>query len=115
MKEAGMTASPTLIERIGDKGLRIVWDDGHESLLQNQDLRFACSCAVCIDEITGVRKIRREDIPADIRPTGLQLVGHYAVQIDWSDGHATGIYTYERLRSLCSCAECARRRTAPRT
>lgn len=107
-----MAVKPNLIERIGDRGIRIVWDDDHESLLQNQELRFACSCAVCVDEITGVRKVQREQITPDIRPTGMELVGNYAVHIDWSDGHSTGIYTYERLRALCPCADCVRRRTA---
>ena len=110
-----MSVIPEQIERVGSRGLRIVWEDGHESLLQNLELRFACSCAVCVDEITGVRKIRREQIPGDIHPTGMELVGNYALQITWSDGHATGIYTYELLRSLCPCAACARHRAATRS
>jgi DUF971 family protein len=33
-------------------------------------------------------------------------VGAYAVQIVWSDGHDTGIYSFETLRRACSCPEC---------
>ena len=34
------------------------------------------------------------------------LVGRYALQMYWSDGHSTGIYTFDYLRDLCPCAEC---------
>jgi len=30
-------------------------------------------------------------------------VGRYAVQIAWTDGHDSGIYTFEYLRELCPC------------
>jgi DUF971 family protein len=34
-------------------------------------------------------------------------MGHYALQIEFSDGHSTGIYSYDHLRTICPCAECA--------
>lgn len=103
-----MSAHPLEIERLGDHGLRIAWDDGHVSTFTNFELRWCCSCALCVDELTGVRRLRREDIAADIRPTALELVGHYAVHITWSDGHAAGIYTFTRLRDSCPCQGCRR-------
>lgn len=39
--------------------------------------------------------------------TGATQVGSYAVQLRWQDGHDTGIYTFELLRRLCPCEECA--------
>ncbi len=111
-KGEGMSTTPTEIERLGVHGMRIAWDDGHESIYENAALRFACSCAMCVDEISGVRRLQRQHIPADIRPTGLELVGNYAVHLTWSDGHATGIYTFDHLRSLCPCALCQRARQA---
>ena len=42
-----------------------------------------------------------------------EMVGRYAIRILWSDGHNTGIYSYELLRSLCPCAECAARQNVP--
>jgi DUF971 family protein len=99
--------SPSEIEKIGDEAIRVVWDDGHSSVYANADLRFGCSCALCVEEWTGVRRVRREDIPPDIHATGLQLVGNYAMQLSWSDGHDTGIYTFEYLRSICPCSTCA--------
>ena len=45
-------------------------------------------------------------VPADIRPVSLALVGAYGLRIQWSDGHSTGIYTFERLLSCCPCRQC---------
>jgi DUF971 family protein len=36
-------------------------------------------------------------------------VGAYAVQIVWSDGHDTGIHSFESLRRSCPCPECLSR------
>src|SRR5262245_15651075 len=100
-------APPREIEKLGDREVRITWADGHVSTYRNSELRFACACAVCVDEWTGVRRLRREEVAEDIRPVGLQLVGNYAVHFDWSDGHATGIYTWDHLRAQCPCGACA--------
>jgi DUF971 family protein len=44
------------------------------------------------------------------RPTAraAKAVGNYAVQIDFSDGHTTGIYSYDYLRTICPCEECGK-------
>jgi DUF971 family protein len=39
----------------------------------------------------------------------IQVVGRYALQLFWRDGHDTGIYSFELLRSLCECSECSPR------
>ena len=36
----------------------------------------------------------------------VETVGAYAVQFVWSDGHSTGIYSWELLRASCPCQEC---------
>ncbi len=41
-----------------------------------------------------------------LKMVSVEPVGHYAVRIYWSDGHNTGIYSFERLREICPCAEC---------
>lgn len=79
---------------------KVDWSDGKQSVVGFRDLRFQCPCANCVDENTGVRKIRREDIPEDIRPRKVQTVGNYALGIEWSDNHQTGIYSYDYLRRL---------------
>lgn len=67
---------------------------------------MACRCAVCVHEMTGARLLDPALIPADIHPLTIQSVGNYALQIAWSDGHNTGIYRYDYLRLLCTCAQC---------
>jgi len=88
------------------KRLLITWEDGHQSRYAPFDLRLACPCAQCVDEVTGQRTIRPEHIPADIKPQEMRPVGRYGVSFQWSDGHGTGIYTFERLRELCQCELC---------
>lgn len=90
-----------------DQGLRIEWDgDGHEALYPARALRLACGCAICVDEMTGRPLLDPAAVPADVRPVSLALVGAYGLRIQWSDGHGTGIYTFERLRDDCPCARC---------
>lgn len=78
----------------------IVWPGGHRVLLSALQLRDACPCAECIEEGTGRKVLDRSTIPPDIRPERVDPVGNYAIQIHWSDGHSTGIYTWERLREI---------------
>jgi DUF971 family protein len=48
-------------------------------------------------------------IPDDLVFRKIELVGQYALQFEWSDGHHTGIYSFEYLRELCPCPECKKR------
>jgi len=80
--------------------LGIVWSDGHESYFAGHALRCACACASCVDEVSGAKLLRDERVPADVHPVEIHPVGNYAISIRWSDGHATGIYSFERLREL---------------
>jgi ATP-binding protein involved in chromosome partitioning len=90
--------------------LMMKWDDGHTSEHNYQRLRYLCPCAQCVDEHTGKRKTILEFIDPNVRPRAIAPSGRYAVMITWSDGHSTGLYTFDRLRSLCECKECAARR-----
>ena len=36
----------------------------------------------------------------------IAVVGRYALNPVWGDGHESGIYTYQYLRELCPCAQC---------
>ena len=53
-----------------------------------------------MDELTGRRILRPEDVPEDAHPTAIHYVGRYALQFVWSDGHDTGIYPFDYLRRL---------------
>jgi len=87
--------------------LRIAWNDGHVSLYPPAYLRLRCRCAHCVDETSGRRTIRPEDIPSDIHPLRADPVGRYAIRIAWSDQHTSGIYTFDHLRAICPCPACA--------
>lgn len=57
--------------------------------------------AVCIDEITGERLLDPASVSAGIHPVQLAFSGNYALKVTWSDGHATGLYTWQKLAELC--------------
>ena len=103
-----MQRAPVDIAVRTDGSVQIRWNDEHESTYAAAALRLACSCATCVDEWSGDRRLRPEDVELGVRPASMQLVGNYALHITWSDGHSTGIYTWDALRRLCPCGECAR-------
>ncbi|MBO0859193.1 MAG: DUF971 domain-containing protein [Chloracidobacterium sp.] len=85
-----------------DSILRIVWDDGHTSLIRLDALRAACSCAVCQGHHPSQSKNLKPEQFQNIRIADLAPVGRYAYHIVWSDGHDTGIYTLKTLREMSS-------------
>ncbi|MFO0706508.1 MAG: DUF971 domain-containing protein [Nitrospira sp.] len=90
-----------------DKGvLGIQWSDGHQGVYPVRVLRLHCPCAACVDEWTGERRLKSEDVPLLIMVQDIQPVGRYALQFTWSDGHDSGIYSYTLLRQLCQCDVC---------
>ena len=101
-----MKPEPEEIEKNKDGTLRVKWRDGHEGVYPPDYLRLRCHCAACVEEWSGRQLIQPEGIPDDIRPLKLSVVGQYALHIDWSDGHSTGMYSYDFLRSICPCADC---------
>ncbi|UCE87862.1 MAG: DUF971 domain-containing protein [Deltaproteobacteria bacterium] len=100
---------PTDIRQRGPRELAIDWSDGHASAFDVRALRLACGCATCVDEWTGKALLDDSRVPADVHPIAIRPVGRYAIQIDWSDGHDTGIYPFRRLRALCRCERCVAR------
>ncbi len=97
--------TPVGIAQAGPDRLQVDWQDGRRSLYAVRTLRLACRCAHCVEEMTGRPLLRDQDIPEDVRPLRISPVGRYGVQIAWSDGHDTGIYTFEYLRSLDTGSE----------
>jgi ATP-binding protein involved in chromosome partitioning len=93
-------AVPVKFNAPGQPAVEIEWSDGLKTHHSARELRWQCPCASCVNELTGERQIRLEWIPQDTSAKGFYPVGRYAVQIVWSDGHATGLYGYEYLRQL---------------
>jgi DUF971 family protein len=102
------------------EGVAIVWADGHESRYTFSYLRETCPCAMCNDEREKKNKDGAAVLPMykpKVTAKGATPVGNYALQFEFSDSHATGIYSYGHLREVCPCDACARefRSAAPST
>jgi len=95
-----MACVATGIRQQGPRQLAISWSDGAESVYDVRELRLACACARCVDEWTGEGRLDPATVPEDVHPLRIEPVGRYAIQIQWSDGHDTGIYPFRRLREL---------------
>ena len=91
---------------IAEQELRISWADGVNSVFPLTFLRRHCPCATCRTErekqSTSLLPIMSEAQAkaSSATTTSGHLVGNYAIQLDWSDGHSTGIYDFKLLRSL---------------
>lgn len=98
-------------------GVDINWADGHSSHFDFVYLRDECPCATCNDE-RGKKEAFKSLAPGmasspvlpmfkpKARAKSATQVGNYAIQIGFTDGHSTGIYSYDYLRSICPCDEC---------
>ena len=100
---SGESASPvpTGVFRSGD-ALVFDWTDGARTVHPFRELRLRCPCARCVDEWDGHALLDPASVPASVRPDRVTAVGRYAVRILWSDGHGTGIYSYDHLRRLAA-------------
>lgn len=92
--------APTAILKQGADTLAIRWNDGALSQFRARDLRLSCPCAVCVNEWTGEKLLDERRIPENVKPVKLFSVGRYAMAVHWSDGHKTGIYSYDYLRKI---------------
>lgn len=101
-----MNFAPSKIQKIEDEELKVVWEDGHESEWTFRLLRQICPCALCRDEFTGRRILDPDSVVKDLRASSAEKVGNYALGFRFSDGHASGVYSFEMLRKSCSCALC---------
>ncbi len=113
MTEAARSLLVRRIEQLDRHTLGIEWTDGHRSRWRLAHLRRHCPCAACVDEWSGRPLIKPQDVPEDLTAARVESVGRYAASIQFSDGHATGIYSFPLLRKLCQCAECAQGSPAP--
>jgi len=80
--------------------LQITWQDDRVVRFPFVKLRASCGCANCVHEFTGEQLLDPTTIPDDIKIEQMALAGNYALKIVWSDGHSSGIFTWQRLRDL---------------
>lgn len=106
---------PTEIVGLLRSTVAITWDDEHHTVYSSRDLRLRCRCAMCIEEMTGQPLLDPKTVPESIRARAINLVGQYAIQVDWSDGHTTGIFNFRDLRANCPCEPCSALRAAGKT
>ncbi len=101
-----VSADPEHISISKSKGIMIDWKDGLKSDYGLSYLRHHCPCAVC----TGAHGTPPEAPPIEPPPfqmykpalkmVSVEPIGAYAIRILWSDGHGSGIYSFEHLRKI---------------
>jgi DUF971 family protein len=91
---------PVEILEESDSALKITWSDGAESTYQAADLRRKCPCAGCVNEWTGERMLKADSIANDLTFSHISIVGRYALNFHFSDGHETGIFSFKYLREM---------------
>jgi len=97
-----MRLEPTNIQQIGNE-LAMQWNDETESYFDLQFLRRACPCAACGGEPDVLGNIMRPNVSYSddsFELAEFQIVGGYALQPTWKDGHNTGIYSFQYLRRI---------------
>ncbi len=91
---------PTQIIEENDSEISIKWSDDLETKYNAVQLRKNCPCAGCIDEWTGEKRLKDDTIPEDLNFGHISIVGRYALNFHFSDGHETGIFSFKFLRDL---------------
>lgn len=100
-----MNVRPTKLALADERTLVIAWSDGQRRRYDVQELRDRCPCATCREKRTqapppGSLPILSAAEAQPLRLLGMEPVGNYAYAIKFSDGHDTGIYTFEMLREV---------------
>ena len=96
-----MSEVPTNIRALqGEQVLELTWEGGQVARLPYKYLRGECPCASCRNEWTGERILDPKSIRDDLKLEGMEPIGNYAVRLGWSDGHSSGLYTWETLQRL---------------
>ncbi len=91
---------PTKVIEESDSEVTIEWSDSSESRYNAVQLRRSCPCAGCVDEWTGKKILDGGTIPDDLSFDHISIVGRYALNFHFSDGHETGIFSFDYLKKL---------------
>ena len=100
-KDVANGAADKLVSLDHEDGFLILtWANSSQQRQIDRDLRLACQCAQCRDEVTGARLLALDSVAMDMKITRIWSVGNYALGMAFSDGHDTGIYTFKALRGM---------------
>ena len=100
VQPTGSQTTPVGFRRRDAHTLSVLWEDGRHDDFDVRDLRLACPCAVCREEMSGRPLLDPKSVLRDVAPHTISSRGNYAITFAWNDGHGTGIYTYKHLRAL---------------
>ena len=100
VQPSGSRTTPIGFRRRDARTLSVLWEDGHRDDFDVRDVRLACHCALCLDEMSGRPLLDPKSVRPDVTPRVISSVGSYAITINWNDGHSSGIYSFRHLRAL---------------
>ena len=100
IRPSGSRTTAIGFRRRDARTLSVLWEDGQRNDFDVRDLRLACRCALCVEEMSGRPLLDPKSVRPDVTPRTITSVGNYAIQVSWSDGHSTGIYSFEYLRAF---------------
>lgn len=100
--------TPRHLDLKKDRQLTIEWQDGHRSVYPISHLRAMCPCAACKEErqaqaaapVKRSLRVLSSNYTGPTTVVSAELVGNYALRLEWSDKHSSGIYSFEYLRSI---------------
>ena len=99
--------SPLSLEKNENRELVIRWSDDILQIVKIRSLRENCPCATCMEKNMAPKEAPKGELkilsPAETMPldiVSMRPVGNYAYNIEFSDGHTSGLFTLELLRKL---------------
>lgn len=91
---------PVQIIEESESEISIKWSDDRETSYNAVLLRRSCPCAGCINEWTGEKMLDDAQVSDDLSIDHVSIVGRYALNFHFSDGHDTGIFSFAYLRKV---------------
>ena len=98
VRPAGVRNTPIGLRRRDGRTLSLLWEDGQRHDFDVRDLRLACLCALCVEEMSGRKLLDPKSVRSDVSPRVISSIGNYAIGVNWNDGHSSGIYSFDHLR-----------------
>ena len=101
IKPSALPPAAAHLEVIEDGAvLRLTWEDAVRTQVTARTLRQQCPCAACVDEWTHQRTLDPATVSPEVTLREVRPAGNYALHLDFSDGHTTGIFNWKTLREL---------------